>query len=377
MTDANHLKETISENRAEIFAVFHELHAMPELGMEEVRTSAYLADSLERSGFTVERGVSGSTGIVGTLRGEEKGPVVALRADMDALPFTIDGEQRNIHACGHDANCTMVLMAALTLVRIGIKKGTLKIVFQPAEETLKGARVMIASGLLRDIDALFGIHLRPIQEARLGQATPALYHGSSYLMTAKITGVAAHGARPHLGVNSIDAAAAVVNGINAIRLDPSVPYSVKTTRLWAGGPAHNVIPETAEMTFDLRAQTNDAMEQLLEKTENVVRSCAESFGAKGEILSREGVPAAEYDQELIQEAKQAIEDTLGTALDPMSTPGGEDFHFYSTEGKIRTAYIGLGADLRPGLHHPEMSFDEEALVHGTRILTAIVKNRLF
>lgn len=366
----------IADNKEQIFTVFEKLHSVPELSLKEVETSKFLATALKEAGFEVNTNIGDSTGIVGVLRGAEDGPVVALRADMDALPFQIEGQEKNIHACGHDANATMVLMTALTMAEIGIKKGTLKVVFQPAEETLQGARLMVASGLLKDVDAMYGIHLRPIQEAKLGQATPALCHGSSYILSAKLKGLASHGARPHLGINCIDGAAAVVNAVNAIKLNPTVPYSVKTTKLVAGGVAHNIIPDEAEMTFDLRAQTNEAMKTLLEKTKNAIFKGAESVGAQAEITYIGGVPGAEYDPQLVKGVKEAIQEVLGEALEPIVTPGGEDFHFYSTEGNLKTAYVGLGADLTPGLHHPEMTFNREALVHGTQILTTILNKGL-
>ena len=128
------------------------------------------------------------------MKGQEPGPVFAVRADMDALVFTINGQDQTKHACGHDANCTMVLSAALEIAKIGIKRGTLKIVFQPAEEVLGGAKALLNSGLLNDIEEMIGIHLRPIQEAGMGQATPALCHGASYVVKAKVKGLASHGA---------------------------------------------------------------------------------------------------------------------------------------------------------------------------------------
>lgn len=256
----------IDANKDKILKVYKDLHAIPEKGWNEVKTSKYLKEALISAGFEVIDNVNNTTGVVVVLKGQEPGPVFAVRADMDALTFKINGKDVNIHACGHDANSTMVLMAALEIAKIGIKRGTLKILFQPAEEVLGGAEAIIESGLLDDVDEMVGIHLRPIHEARLGQATPALCHGASYCATAKVKGLASHGARPHLGINAIDAAAAIVNAINAIKINPVVPYSVKTTKLIAGGTAHNIIPDEAEMTFDLRAQTNEAMEELIKKT---------------------------------------------------------------------------------------------------------------
>ncbi|MDK2823791.1 MAG: amidohydrolase [Clostridia bacterium] len=370
------LLKKIEEQREEILTVYQDLHNLPEKGWEEVKTAQYLKEALEKAGFQVITNVGNTTGVIGILKGKEPGPVFALRADMDALAFKINGEDVNIHACGHDANSTMVLMAALEIAKVGIKRGTLKIVFQPAEEVLGGAEAMLASGLLDDVEEMIGIHLRPIQEAKLGQATPALCHGSSYVVTAKLKGLASHGARPHLGINTVDAGAAVVNAVNAIKLNPSVPFSVKTTKFVAGGTAHNIIPDSADMVFDLRAQTNDAMEELIEKTRNAIENAAATVGAKAEVTIKGGVPGAEYDGEMVARAKQAIEAVLGKALDPIVTPGGEDFHYYSTKGKIKTAYIGLGADLEPGLHHPEMKFNLDALVNGTKIITYCIYQRL-
>lgn len=370
------LLNTIETKKNEIIKVYQELHAIPEKGWHELKTSQYLKEALEKAGFEVTSNVGGTTGVIGVLKGQEPGPVFAVRADMDALVFTINGQDQTKHACGHDANCTMVLSAALEIAKIGIKRGTLKIVFQPAEEVLGGAKALLNSGLLNDIEEMIGIHLRPIQEAGMGQATPALCHGASYVVKAKVKGLASHGARPHLGINAIDAAAQIVNAVNAVKLNPTIPYSVKTTKLVAGGTAHNIIPDTAEMTFDLRAQTNEAMEELLDKTTNAIKQGAMSIGAETEVSITAGVPAADYNKEMIALAKKAIETVLGHALDPIITPGGEDFHYYSTKGKIKTAYIGLGADLTPGLHSTEMKFNLDALVDGTKILALAIYDRL-
>ena len=161
-----------------VLATYDALHAMPEVGFAEFKTSAWLAEKIAAAGFSVTTGVGG-TGIVAVLKGKEPGPVVALRADMDALEHVVDGKDVCVHSCGHDAHCTMVLSAAQELAATGITRGTLKILFQPAEEKLFGATRMIEAGALDDVDVVLGIHLRPIQEAKTGQATPALYHGSS------------------------------------------------------------------------------------------------------------------------------------------------------------------------------------------------------
>lgn len=356
-------------------AIYDSLHATPEVGFTEWKTSAYLAGALRDAGYAVQTGVGG-TGVIGTLDSGVDGPVVGLRADMDALPFVLDGQPFCRHACGHDAHSAMVLTAAEALAKAPPPRGKLKIIFQPAEEILTGALSVIETGAVDDLDMLFGIHLRPLQEARLGQATPALCHGASFVVDAVITGKPSHGARPHLGVNALDAAAAVVAAVNAVRLNPAEAWSVKTTGLQAGGAAANIIPDRAEMVFDLRAQTNALMDELLAKLETAVRSAAAANGAAAEVTVRGGAPAAEYAPDMVEIARESIRAVLGEGgiLGPIVTPGGEDFHFYvQKHPALRPGYIGLGCDLTPGLHHPDMAFKFEALPKGVMILLESVK----
>lgn len=354
--------------------LWNDLHAMPEVGFKEIKTSSYLADKLRAAGYQVRTGI-GVTGVIGTLISGCPGKVVALRADMDALAHTINGKDCALHSCGHDAHSAMVLATAEEIARRGLKSGTLKILFQPAEEVLDGACRMIDDGAIEDVEVLLGIHLRPIQEAALGQATPALYHGSSYIMEADIKGAAAHGARPHLGVNVIDAAAAVIGAVNAIHMNPTIPSTVKVTKLQAGGAALNVIPESAYMALDLRSQKNCLMNVLIQKTIKAIEAGVATVGAEATIKAKGGVPAAEYDNEIIEIASRAIVAVLGSEglLDPIITPGGEDFHYFvKNKPALKTGYIGLGCDLTPGLHHPEMKFDHAALESGMKILLHMV-----
>ncbi len=184
----------MTESADRVKEVYQLLHQIPEVGFEEIKTSAFLAEQLRLAGFEVQTGVGG-TGVIGIINGSEPGPVVGLRADMDALAHLVDGKECAIHSCGHDSHSAMVLTVAERFAKHGIKKGTLKIIFQPAEEKLFGARRMIEDGAIDDVDCLLGIHLRPIQEAKFGQATPALYHGASYIVEAELTGQEGHRCR--------------------------------------------------------------------------------------------------------------------------------------------------------------------------------------
>ncbi|MDU4959084.1 MAG: amidohydrolase [Sporomusaceae bacterium] len=364
-------------NQESVEAVYHILHQMPEPGLAERRTAAYLASRLEQAGYVVRTGVGG-TGVIGELRGAKPGVTVMLRADMDCMVHSVDGKEVYVHSCGHDAHSAMVLTTAVEMAAAGVEQGTLKILFQPAEETLQGALGVIADGGLEGVDFLLGLHLRPIQEARLGQATPALRHGASAAVAAALTGKTAHGARPHLGINAIDAGAAVLQAVNAIYVNPAVPATVKATRFQAGG-ATNAIPDRADLVFDVRAQTNAVMEELLEKTAQAVAKGAASIGAAGEALVAGRVPAAEYDAALTALLAESIRTVLGETglLAPIQTPGGEDFHFYRQHRPaLRVAYFGLGADLTPGLHHPDMTFDLRALRQGVDILLRALEHLL-
>jgi amidohydrolase len=354
------------------------LHAMPEAGFKEFRTSAWLAEQVRAAGYQVTTGLAG-TGVVAVLKGAEPGPAVAVRADMDALPHLVDGQEVQIHSCGHDAHCAMVLAAARDLARTGICRGELRILFQPAEETMFGATRMIEAGVLDGLDILLGIHLRPIQEARTGQATPALQHGACAIMAATFTGRPAHGARPHLGINALDAAAEAISGVNAIHLDPVQPWSCKATRLRAGGVSANIIPDRAELTLDLRAQRNDIMQALIARCGQAVQAGAAAVGASAETAILASVPGAEYHPGMVDLAREGIRAVLGEQglLDPVVSPGGDDFHRYAeAKPTLRTGFIGLGCDLAPGLHDPAMRFDRSAMIHGTDILLFMVRRML-
>lgn len=364
--------------KTRVLEIYDALHQIPEVGFEEVKTSAYLAEKLESFGYEVTRGYGG-TGVVGKLQGKEEGPKVGFRADMDALGHEIDGQKMAIHSCGHDAHSAMALAAAEAIALKGVERGEVQILFQPAEECLFGAVRMIEDGAGKDLDMLFGIHLRPGQEAKMGQITPALHHGASYVVKAHLEGKTAHGARPHLGINAIHAASAVIQAVLAIYTDPIIPSSIKATQIQGGGPVANAIPASASITFDVRSRQNEAMESILGKMKAAIEQGAAAVGAKGTMEVVGGVPAAEYDSEMTDIAKEAIVEILGQdgLMDETVTPGGEDFHFFTQKiPGLKTGYIGLGCDLTPGLHDPKMSFDKNALEIGAKTLVSIVEKAL-
>lgn len=358
-----------------VVALYDYLHTIPELGFAEHKTSAFLADELEKLGYTVTRGLAG-TGVMGELCGSEPGPTLLVRADMDALRFADDnGNFYNKHACGHDSHCATVLTAAANVCG-KVKKGKLRILFQPAEETGKGAIKIMETGIFEDVDIALGLHNRPIAEIPDNTLTPSVQHGASTFITVKIKGRGAHSARPHLGINTIEIAAQIIGAVNAIKLDPSKSWSCKVTGIRGGFVAHNMIPDYTEMIFDLRAETNALMRTMLDKFTKIVSSCSEMNGAAAEIDNSVGIiPAAELDAELTEELRQIMVETVGAdkVLPGIKTPGGEDFHFYTQKyPKLRAAFFGVGAGAAPGLHAKDMELNKYSLQNGVDVLTKMI-----
>lgn len=370
------LKPTLDE-------VFSHLHENPEKSWSEINTTKYIANLLEGHGFKVhlfER-------IPGLYVEFGSGsPVVALRTDMDALWQEVNGEFRANHSCGHDGHMTMAIGACLFIQELIDKNqfsmdegGTIRVIFQPAEEKGQGALSVIDTGLMDDVDYLFGVHVRPIQELKDGEFSPALHHGASRQVSCEIYGEEAHAARPHLGKNAIEIGSSLVDALKSIHVDTTIPWSVKVTRFQAGGEAGNVIPGKAILTMDARAQTNAAMEQLGEGISRSIRAVAEMYDAHIEQKVLLDIAAAEVSDEARDILKKSIieavgEDHLGEEI---ITPGGEDFHFYTKRRPhIKAAMLGLGCGLVPGLHHPHMTFNHDQLIVGVDILSRAVMTAL-
>ena len=259
-----------------------------------------------------------------------------------------------------------------------MKKGKLKIIFQPGEERLYGALRMIDSGLLDDVEEIVGMHLRPKQDCRLGKAIPAMYHCASCIMEFTIKGVTCHGSKPHLGVNVVDAASLAVQAINAIRVNPAIPSSIKVTNITVPGETYNNIPDEAFMAMDIRSESNEEIERIKERAVAAVTGAAAAVGAEAILRSKDGVPAAEFDQGMIELAEETIKDVLGEdgSIGIFKNSGGEDFHYYAQKLHCKATYLGLGADAVPGFHNPNVVIDTKALEYGVPIWCRLVEKRL-
>lgn len=357
--------------------IFNHLHQNPEISWQETKTTTFIAEVLKKEGILFQT-LPKTTGLIAEIGSGEK--AIGVRTDIDALWQEVDGVMQANHSCGHDAHMTMAIGTLLVLHRLNAqKKGRVKFLFQPAEEKGTGALKFIEEGLIDDLNYLYGVHVRPIQELRDGQCSPAIMHGAGRFVTGEIIGEDAHGARPHLGQSAIEIGAAIVQELNRVKLDPMVPHSVKMTKFQAGGDSSNIIPGKAHFSLDLRSQTNEVMQQLATKVEAIFAHISSLHEVEIHYKTTADIAAAQVDTDAVQLMGQAILETIGKEkmVPPIITSGGEDFHFYTLKRpELKATMLGLGCGLTPGLHHPEMNFNHEAIFTGIEILVKTVLNTL-
>lgn len=356
-----------------IYTWFDHFHKYPEVSWKEFETTKKIASILDELGVTY-RTFDDVTGLVAEIgTGED---VIAVRADIDALWQEVDGVMQANHSCGHDANISMVLGALLELKDKPLNK-RIRFIFQPAEETGGGALAMLKKGIVDDVSYLFGIHLRPAEELPYGKITPAIHHGAAVFLQGTINGVDAHGARPHQGKNAIDTLFAIQQMLHTIHINPFEVYSAKMTKMVADGGSVNIIPGKAAFSLDVRAQKNEVLLDLQKRIEKGFKQIEEMYETPIKWEWLDMTPGAEVSQAAAKIAERSIVEAFGKDyLAPaVVTPGSDDFHFYTvTKPEIKAVMLGIGADLGPGLHHPQMTFKKEALIDGVRALATTLKN---
>lgn len=355
-----------------IFGWFDHFHANPEVSWREVETTKKIASILSEMQIPYKT-FSDITGLVAEIgQGDE---VIAVRADIDALWQEVDGVMKANHSCGHDANISMVLGALLKLKDEKLKK-RIRFIFQPAEETGGGAIEMVKKGVIDDVTHLFGVHLRPIEELPYGKVTPAIHHGAAMFLSGSIHGTDAHGARPHQGRNAIDIAFAIQQMLKSIYIDPFEVYSAKLTKIVADGGSTNIIPGNATFSIDVRAQKNSVLDELHKRIDEGLKQISDMYKTKIEWTWNDKTPGSEVSEEATKIALDAIKEQLGDQYlaKPISTPGSDDFHFYTVlRPNLKAAMLGIGADLSPGLHHPKMTFKKDAIIVGANALVATLR----
>jgi len=377
------LQQEIEENFGEkIVALRRDIHREPELGFDTVKTAEKVLAALDGLPLDIETGVA-RNGIVATLRGEGDGPIVALRADMDALPmkeqtglpFASETEGR-MHACGHDGHTSMLVGAAHALSGMGDRLGgTVKFVFQPAEEGGGGGRVMVDEGVADDVSSIFALHLWPgLPFGKVAtKAGPIMAAADAFEM--EIRGSGGHGAMPHLVADAVVIAAQVVTALQILvsrEVDPVEP-TVLTVGEIRAGTAFNIIPEKAHLGGTVRTLNPDLRERMPERIEAVASGIAQGMRGDANLDYTFSYPVTVNDEAAAARVLSVAEDLLGgqSALEvPDPSMAAEDFAFFLEKVPGAFIWLGVGEDVS-GLHTPKFAFDEEVLPRGSALLAAL------
>jgi amidohydrolase len=394
-----------AEISGQVVAWRRDFHQNPELSNREFRTAGIVAEHLAGLGMEVQTGVA-HTGVVGLLRGGKPGPVVLLRADMDGLPVperndlpfrsTAVGEYNGdevpvMHACGHDSHVAMLMGVAEILADMRDDlPGTVKFVFQPAEEGAPkgeegGAELMVAEGVLENppVDAAFALHVSAVHEAgRIGFAAGPRYASVDDFKIV-VHGVQAHGASPWMGVDSVVVSAQIINALQTIvsrNLELIEQPGIVTVGSIHGGVRSNIIPEQVEMVGTIRALDQDMREQIHRRIREIATGVAQSMGATVEVHIpwSNAYPITYNDPQLAAEMRPVLEAVAGPGgveqLKPIT--GAEDFSFFANE--VPGFYISLGGkppgtpDAEVAAHHtPGFYIDESGFDVGVRAMAAM------
>lgn len=406
---ADALRQEVDRRAGEVMprviAWRRDIHQHPELGNQETRTAALVADHLRQLGYEVKTGIA-HTGVVGILRGGKPGPVVALRADMDALPVTeevdlpfaskvrttYNGQEVGVmHACGHDVHTAVLLGAAEVLA--GVRKdlpGTVELIFQPAEEGAPpgeegGAKMMIEQGVLADPrpGAIFALHTTTLPSGTIAYKSGSLYAGEE-MMRIVVHGRQTHAALPWQGIDAVLLSAQIIQALQTIpsrQLDPFLP-SVVTVATVHGGVRNNILPDEVVMEGTVRYLNPALRDDILQRIRRTVEALAGAVGASAEVTFTSYAPVTVNDPELTRRMESTLRRIAGAHL--VSTPGAtasEDFSFFAQ--KVPGLYVFLGID-PPGVetgqaapnHSPRFFVDEDAMVTGVRTMAALAVDYL-
>lgn len=378
----SHIEDAVDVIEAKLIDIRRDIHAYPETGFDVVRTSALVADSLKQAGISYQTAI-GRTGVVGTIDTGRPGPTLLLRADMDALPIheqtglefasKIDGK---MHACGHDLHTSTLIGAGILLE--GLKPhlvGTIKLMFQPAEETSEsGARAMIEDGVLDGVDMAIGFHNHPDEEVGSFSYVSGIVNGSSDEFSIVVRGRSGHAARPHMANDPIVAAATLILQLQTIvsrEVDPMHP-AVLTIGGIEGGKAENIIPDAIRIIGTVRTQHRENRDLI----ENAIRRQCEgvstSMNVNCEFNMVRGVPSLINDYALTARTMKAIAAHFGSQSVEQrpASLGAEDFALVGE--KVPALQLGIGART-PGrddkLHNSDYQPDERSIRNGVIALT--------
>lgn len=376
------------------------LHQNPELGNREIKTAAYIVQQLQGLGLEIRTGI-GKTGVLAILRGEKPGPCVALRADMDALPVkervnlpyassdSTDYGGKKVpvmHACGHDAHVAMLIGAARILAPMKKDiRGTIKFIFQPAEEGPPegeegGASLLVKEGIMDNpkVDVVFGMHIESWIPAGDIQYKPGAFMASAHQFSVKVKGKSSHGSQPWLGVDPIAVSAQIIDGFQQIvsrQMDLTKAPVVITVARFNSGIRFNIIPEEANLEGTLRTLDSKMLEEVQARMKQTAAKIAEASNATAEVQFMEKTLVTYNDPKLVETMLPSLQAAAGKEhVRPMEwVTGAEDFSYYGTRAPAFFFYFGgmpIGNDpkLAPPHHTPDFRIDDSRLFIGVRTL---------
>ena len=383
-------------------------HQFPELGNREKNTSKIIADHLRSLGLDVKENIA-RTGVVGILRGAKPGPCVALRADMDGLPVTervnlpfaskektvYNNEEVGVmHACGHDAHVAILMSVADILS--GLKpelKGTVKFIFQPAEEGPPdgeegGAPLMVKEGVMDNpkVDVIFGLHIQSRVEAGTIEYKPGAFMAATDFFSINVKGKASHASQPWLGIDPIAVSAQIINSLQTIVSRQSeltkAPVVISVGKI-QGGVRNNIISENCTMLGTIRTLDTAMRTAVLQKLRHTVAKIAEASGAETEMVINERTLVTYNDPALVKKILPSLHAAIGTAnvKERDWVTGGEDFSYFGTKAPSFFFYLGgmpKGADPKkaPPHHTPDFYIDEAGMKTGIQAFCQLVTDYL-
>lgn len=375
---------TILENLEEkLIGLFHEFHRYPELSNEEFETTKKIKELLGQVDIEV-LDLPLKTGLVAQVKGNPNGPVVAIRCDIDALPIIEETSlsykslsNGKMHACGHDFHTAVVLGAAYLVKKYqGSLIGTVKFIFQPGEESGDGAQKILSTGVLDDVDAIFGIHNVSDYEVGVMGLKEGAMTAAVDRFEIKITGVGSHAAKPEKSVDPIIISTNIINALQTIvsrNISPTDKALLSVTHVESGN-TWNVIPETAYIEGTVRTLDEHTRELIPERMKALVEGIAKSYGGNAELIWHSGSPATKNDEEWTNFASK-LGRIMGYDVKRI-TMGleGEDFAYYQKE--IPGVFIVVGTGISEAHHHPEYTVDEKAIIKCSRYFSRLAESAL-
>ena len=383
------IEHYIREFEEELREIRHQIHENPELGLQEFKTSALVAEKLRQWGYEVEQGLA-TTGVVATLKVGDGEKSIGLRADMDALPIYENSGKPwaskhpgLMHACGHDGHTTILLGAARYFAETRRFNGTLRLIFQPAEEMINGGEIMVKEGLFDRFpcDVIFGMHNMPGLPVGKFFFQPGALMASMDQFHITVRGCGGHGAIPHKAIDPVLVAAHITTALQSIvsrNVDP-LEAAVITVGSIVAGEAANVIPDSAEMKITVRSLSRDTRQLLLTRIPALAQAQAASFGATAEVTHVNGTPVLVNDEEMARFAWQVACKTFGEdraefGIKPLM--GSEDFSFM-LEAQPKGGFLLFGnGDVGEGscmVHNPGYDFNDASLVPASSYWGALVE----